>query len=132
MTIDDSSNRRTSPIIGISIVIIVIIAVIGIWITKSKSSNDQTRQVTYVVEATGGYAQIIYTASNGENTEAQIYTTPFSRTFTMPIGQKVFLTASNPTQTGDVSCVIKINNRDWKECHGTHPVDSVACGGFIR
>lgn len=132
MTTDDTSNRRTSPIIGIGIVIVVIIAVIGIWLTKSNSNTQQTRQVTYLVEAAGGYAQIIYTASNGENTEAQMYTTPFSRTYTMPVGQKVFLTASNPSQTGDVSCEIKLNNRAWKESHGTHPVDSVACGGFIR
>jgi hypothetical protein len=133
MAISTEKPQRTNSAFGIIIVIIVVAAMIGIWLLKSQSSaNGAIRQITYQVEASGGYAQIIYTDSNGNNTEAAIVTTPFFKTINIPVGRQVYLTASNPSQTGDVVCKIKINNRDWKESRGTHPIDSVACGGIIK
>jgi hypothetical protein len=132
MTINETP-QRSNTIIGIAIAIIVIISIVGVWLLKSQSTpNGRTRQVTYQVEASGGYAQIIYTTSTGVNTEAAILTTPFTKTLSIPVGTEVFLTASNPSQTGTVVCKIKIDNKDWKESHGTHPVDSVACGGIVK
>jgi hypothetical protein len=132
MTINETPQRSTT-IVGIAVAIIVIISIIGVWLLKSRSTaNGGTRQVTYQVEASGGYAQIIYTTSTGVNTEAAILTTPFTKTMSIPLGTEVYLTASNPSQTGTISCKIKIDNKDWKESHGTHPVDSVACGGIVK
>ncbi len=133
MTLSDQSGQRSSTWIGILIVIGIIAAIIGVWILRNQSSAEgELRQVTYQVEASGGYAQIIYTNSTGNTTEAAIYTTPFIKTLNLPVGEQVYLTASNPSQTGTVVCKIKINNRDWKESRGTHPIDSVACGGIIK
>jgi len=133
MTIQEKSSSRGSGAIGIAIAVVVIIAIIGIWLLKGQSSGQGAfRQVTYIVEADGGYAQVIYTTSKGVNTDPTILTTPFSRTISLPVGIEIYLTASNPSQTGSISCKIRIDNRDWKESHGTHPVDSVACGGIIK
>ena len=133
MTLEEKSSSKSSSVIGIVLVIIVIVAVIGVWFIKNQSDpNDPLRQVTYIVNADGGYAQIIYTIRDGINTEPAILTTPFTRTVSMPVGTEVFLTASNPSQTGKISCQIKIDNRDWKSSQGTHPVDSVACGGIVQ
>lgn len=133
MTVNSNASQRTNTIIGILIVIVIIVTVIGVMVFKNQSSgNNEYRQITYKVDATGGYAQIIYTNSSGVNTEPEILTTPFTKTISFPIGQKVYLTASNPSQTGDVYCKIMIDNQAWKESRGTHPVDSVACGGIIR
>lgn len=132
MTLEQKSSNG-SAIIGIAIALVVIVAIIGIWLIKNQSDEtDPMRQVTYLVNADGGYAQIIYTIREGVNSEAAILTTPFSRTVSLPLGSEVFLTASNPSQTGNISCEIKINNREWKSSRGTHPVDSVACGGIVK
>lgn len=133
MTIDEKSSSRGTGVIGIAIAVVIIIAIIGIWIVKSQSSDNGTmRQITYIVNSDGGYAQVIYTSSVGVNTEPAMLTTPFNRTITLPVGSEVFLTASNPSQNGNISCEIKIDNREWKSSRGTHPVDSVACGGIIK
>lgn len=133
MTTDTQRNQSSSVILVIAIFVVIVLTVFGIWYLKSNSSdNVAMRRITYQVESTGGYAFIIYTDSNGNNTEGQMYATPFTRTFTLPRGQEVYLTASNPSQSGSISCKIKIDNRDWKESRGTHPIDSIACGGIVK
>jgi hypothetical protein len=133
MTIEEKSSSRGTVVIGIAIVVVVLVAIVGIWFVKSQSSNNNAmHQITYIVQSDGGYAQIIYTTSAGINTDPSMLTTPFSRTLSLPTGTEVYLTASNPSQNGSVSCKIKLDNKDWKESHGTHPVDSVACGGIIK
>lgn len=133
MTIEEKSSSRGTGSIGIIIAVVVIITIIGVWLIKSQSDKSGVlRQITYYVTADGGYAQVIYTNSNGVNSDPTMMTTPFSKTISVPVGYEVYLTASNPSQTGSISCNIKINGRDWKESHGTHPVDSVACAGIIK
>lgn len=133
MTIEEKSSSRVNGAIGLVIAIVVIAVIIGLWLTGRQSSGTGTiRQVTYSVTADGGYAQIIYTNSNGVTTEPIMVTTPYSNTINLPVGIEIYLTASNPSQTGSVSCKIKINGRDWKESKGTHPIDSVACAGIIK
>lgn len=133
MTIDEKPSSRGTAAIGVLIAIVILITIIGVWILKSQSADNNTlRQVTYIVNSDGGYAQVIYTSSNGKNTDPAMVTSPFTRTVTLPVGSEVYLTASNPSQNGSVSCQIRIDNKDWKQSHGTHPVDSVACGGIIK
>jgi len=117
MTIKEKSSSRGTGAIGIAIVVVIIVSM---------------RQVTYIVYSDGGYAQIIYTSSVDVNTAPAMMTTPFTRTIALPVGTEVFLTASNPSQNGQISCEIKIDNREWKFSKGTHPIDSVACGGILR
>lgn len=133
MTIEEKPSSRGNGAIGIAIAVFVVVLLIGIWLLKSQSSsNNAMRTVTYLVTADGGYAQIIYTTTSGSNSEAAIITTPFTKSLSFPVGTEVYLTASNPSQSGNVTCAIKIDGKDWKSSRGTHPVDSVACGGIIK
>ena len=130
---ENKSSQWSSILILLAIIVIVVLTVIGIWFLKSNSSNEGAlRHVTYEVEADGGYAYIVYTTNTGENTEGQIYSTPFTKTIVFQKGQQVYLTASNPSQAGTITCSIKIERREWKTSSGTHPVDSVACGGIVK
>lgn len=133
MTVANNRNSRSSTLVGIAIVVVIVVAIVGVWVLKSTSSpSGNMRQVTYMVDATGGYAVIIYTDSIGHRTESTMLTTPFRRTVTLPVGEEIYLTASNPSQTGKITCKISIDNREWKQSTGTHPVDSVACAGIIK
>lgn len=133
MTLSNRTSSRSNVVIAVALIIIIVLTIIGIWILKNGiTSSDKTHQITYRVETTGGFALIVYTQFSGQNTRAEIMTTPFNKTVSLPAGVEVFLTASNPSQTGTVSCKIILDNRDWKESKATHPVDSVACGGIIR
>lgn len=133
MTISDNPPQRSNAIVGIAIIVVVIVAIVGIWLIKSQSSDSgELRQITYEVEATGGYAQVIYTTSAGVNTDPTMVSAPFFKIVSLRAGDQVFLTASNPSQTGEVTCRIKIDGEVWKESTGISPIDSVACGGIVR
>ena len=99
---------------------------------QNSSTARSTRQITYEVTSTGGYALIVFTDYEGHKTEAKMLPTPWQKTITIPVGVEVYLTASNPSQMGTVSCKILIDHRDWKQSKGTHPIDSVACGGIAK
>ncbi len=133
MTVNDQPRQRSNTFVGLFIALVIIGTIVLVWFFRNSSNaNNELRQVTYQVEATGGYAQIIYTDFSGNTTDAAIFATPFNKTINLPVGEQVYLTASNPSQTGTIVCKIKINNRDWKESRGVHPIDSVACGGIIK
>jgi hypothetical protein len=58
-------------------------------------------------------------------------TTPWTKTLEIPSGTEVYLTASNPTQTGNLSCTITLDKKDWKAETTTAPKDGVACAGIV-
>jgi len=43
----------------------------------------------------------------------------------------VLITAANPTQTGELSCVILLDNSNWKKSTINAPKDGVACAGIV-
>ena len=43
----------------------------------------------------------------------------------------VYVTAANPTQTGELSCFILLDNTQWKTSTIAAPKDGVACAGIV-
>jgi hypothetical protein len=88
-------------------------------------------QVKFRVEASGGVAIITLQAGDVSISEPTAVSVPWSKTIRIPSGAEVYLTASNPTQTGKITCSISLDNTLWKTETTVTPKDGVACAGIV-
>jgi hypothetical protein len=128
-------TRSPSPIQTILWVAAAIALAVGvIWIaTQVRSSMvpEGKRRATFRVESSGGYANITIKAGKVDMDEPQTYTTPWEKTIEVDRNESVFLTASNPTQTGQLTCKIFLDRKLWKTESIPAPKDGVACAGIV-
>jgi hypothetical protein len=101
---------------------------ISLGVMKSPSGGHR---VQFRVEASGGFAIITLDAKDASISKPTTVTAPWTKTLQIPSGTQVYLTASNPTQTGKLTCTIKLDNKDWKTETTTAPKDGVACAGIV-
>lgn len=101
---------------------------ISLGVMKSPAGGHR---VQFRVEASGGFAIITLDAGKDSISTPTTLTVPWTKTIQMPSGTQVYLTASNPTQTGKLTCSIKLDNKDWKTETTTAPKDGVACAGIV-
>lgn len=87
--------------------------------------------LVFRVEATGGYANITLQAGPEIISKTTTVTTPWEKRVVVPRGEEVYLTASNPSQTGQLSCTILLDGRVWKRERTEAPKDGVACAGIV-
>lgn len=113
------------------ILVFVLVAVAGITFLLSKKSATASHLVQFHVDASGGYAIITLQAGNESISKPSRVTTPWNRTIRVPKGSEVYLTASNPTHTGTLTCSISINSNYWQKEITDAPKDGVACAGII-
>jgi hypothetical protein len=92
---------------------------------------EGSRRVQFRVEASGGFANITLQAGDDVITKPTTVTTPWSKTIQLASGTEVYLTASNPTQTGKITCMITLDRTKWKTDTTTAPKDGVACAGIV-
>ncbi len=126
----NTSNPRA--IIWLLVVVAVIVLAV-VFATNSQSSlaPHGTRRVTFRVESAGGYANITLKAGTVVIEKPQTLTTPWERTIDVARSESVYLTAANPTQTGQLTCKISIDREPWKSETIPAPKDGVACAGII-
>jgi hypothetical protein len=94
-------------------------------------SPEGSHRVQFRVEASGGFANITLEAGEESISKPTTVTTPWSKTMQLPSGTEVYLTASNPTQTGSLTCTIMLDRADWKTETTAAPKDGVACAGIV-
>lgn len=87
--------------------------------------------LVFRVEATGGYANITLQAGKEVISKTTTVTTPWEKRVVVARGEEVYLTASNPSQTGQLSCTILLEGRVWKRERTDAPKDGVACAGIV-
>ncbi len=92
-------------------------------------AGDQ--RVEFRVEASGGYAIITLDAGSASIPKPTTVSVPWTESLRIASGTEVYLTASNPTQTGELSCTITLNNTAWKTDKTSAPKDGVACAGIV-
>ena len=97
---------------------------------KSRPSTD-TQRVEFRVGASGGYAIITLTAGDTSISKPTTVSVPWNKSLRIASGTEVYLTASNPTQTGNLTCTILLNQSAWKTDTTTAPKDGVACAGIV-
>jgi hypothetical protein len=90
-----------------------------------------SHRVQFRVEASGGFANVTLQAGEDSISEPTTMTTPWTKTLQISSGTGVYLTASNPTQTGTLTCMIILDRNDWKTDTTTAPKDGVACAGIV-
>jgi hypothetical protein len=124
-------NRR-SLIIQIIIVAGLLIAAFFLFSSMGAfSKKTVSRSITLRVEASGGYANITYEAGSQRINETTTVSTPWERKVVVPRGKQVYLTAANPSQTGQISCSIRLDGKAWKSDKIETPKDGVACAGIV-
>ena len=128
-----TNNRRTLfiQITVVSVICIIVAALAVIFIPRT--ANPDQRRVTFRIESSVGSVTIQYEA--GENVQKdpeKTFSTPWERTYVLPTGSEVYLTAGNYQQQGTLKCSIRLDGRKWKEESAKMPVDRVACAGIVR
>lgn len=124
-------NDRKKIIIEIMVVILLCASILyGLTALGTFKMPQGKHNVTFLVEASGGYAIITLKSPSQTIEEPTIKTTPWRLTTTILSGGEVYLTASNPTQTGDLTCTIYMDNSVWKTAKTSAPKDGVACAGI--
>ncbi len=97
----------------------------------SSRPNTGSSQLRFEVEASGGFALITLRSGDVTIIDADTVTVPWSKTIKIKSGTTVYLTASNPTATGQITCNILLDGVDWKTESISSPKDGVACAGII-
>lgn len=90
-----------------------------------------THSVRFEVQASGGFAIITLHAGNVVISEPTTFTVPWSKTLKITSGTEVYLTAVNPTVTGELSCSITLDKIEWKKEATSAPKNGVACAGIV-
>jgi hypothetical protein len=97
----------------------------------SSRPNNGSSQLRFEVEASGGFALITLRSGDVTMIDADTVTVPWSKTIKIKSGTTVYLTASNPTATGQITCNITLDGVAWKTESINSPKDGVACAGII-
>ncbi len=109
-------------VIGLTILVYMMLSV------KHKATYSN---VTFVVEASGGYSIITLQAGSVQISKPTTVTTPWRKVVKIASGEEVYLTASNPTQTGVLTCKIMMDAVPGQHGSTDAPKDGVACAGIV-
>jgi hypothetical protein len=126
---NQKNRKKFFDIIIIFLFILVgflVLLVLGTFKTQSSS-----HKVLFQVKASGGYAMVTLKTSDEEILSSTIVTTPWRKEMKLPQGTEVYLTASNPSQTGELECLISLDNKSWKSMRKDAPENGVACAGIV-
>jgi hypothetical protein len=83
------------------------------------------------VNASGGFANITLQAGKESITGPKTVTMPWTRTIRVKSGTEVYLTAANPSETGELTCSITLDRGPWKLETINAPKNGVACAGIV-
>lgn len=125
-------SDRSKTILQLLFFTVFGLVVIGLLrnVLSSRSDNG-SRLVRFEVEASGGFATITLKAGSSSISTPTTVTSPWSKTIRIKRGTEVYLTASNPSQIGDISCSILLDRAVWKTEKKSTPISGVACAGIV-
>ncbi len=94
-------------------------------------SSPGSHRLRFDVGASGGFAVITLDAGSASISSPKQVTAPWSQTVRVDSGTEVYLTASNPSATGELTCTITVDGKAWKEDKTSAPKNGVACAGIV-
>jgi hypothetical protein len=113
------------------VLVFILLIIIGISLLLQQNPRVTSRNLFFEVESSGGFANITLQAGSERIKKATTVTTPWRRTIKVSSGEEVYLTASNPTQSGKIRCRISYDGQAWKDESIEAPKDGVACAGIV-
>ena len=128
----DNLTDRTK----VTLQIIVVLAILGAAITILLSAGimntpSESHLLTFEVEASGGFSVITLEAGGEVIAKPKTVTSPWSKTLRVKSGTEVYLTASNPSASGEIRCAITLDKNLWKTEKNSSPQNGVACAGIV-
>lgn len=116
--------------------IVVVLAILGAAAAFLLSqgvmrTNSESHLVFFEVKASGGFAIITLKAGDETIATPTTVSVPWTKTIRIKSGTEVYLTASNPSQIGDLSCRITLDKAAWKLEKISYPKNGVACAGIV-
>ena len=125
-------SDRSRTVLQVVFVVALCAGAIAILLSMGLMRTPEgSRRVQFRVEAAGGFANITLQAGEDSISKPTTMTTPWSKTLQLASGTEVYLTASNPTQTGELTCTIILDRKEWKTDTTIAPKDGVACAGIV-
>jgi hypothetical protein len=117
-----------------SLQVVLVLAILGAAIAVLLSlgvfqPSSDSHLVFFEVKASGGFATITLDAGSSSISAPTTVTSPWTKTIRIKSGTEVFLTASNPSQIGEISCRILLDKVAWKMEKTTK--NGVACAGIV-
>ncbi len=119
---------------GLQVFFVLVVLGAAIFVLSSMGAtqtNTGSHQLAFEVKASGGYAIITLQAGATSIKDPKTVTVPWKRTIAVESGVEVYLTASNPTETGQLSCAITLDGTVWKTEKNNAPKNGVACAGIV-
>jgi len=125
-------RERTKILLQILVLVVICGGALAVlFLSGVMAPPSGKRTLTFRVEAMGGYANITLDAGAEKISQTTTVTTPWQKTLQVERGVEVYLTASNPSQTGQLSCAILLDRQLWKQDKTEAPKDGVACAGIV-
>lgn len=125
-------SDRTKNALQLLFVLFLLGAAVTILLSLGVTRTPtDSRSVYFEVKASGGYAIITLKAGEGSITTPTTVSVPWSRTLKIKRGTEVYFSASNPSQTGELSCRILLDKKAWKQEEINAPKNGVACAGIV-
>jgi hypothetical protein len=131
--------KRTTEIVLISLVIVMICCVASIFAYQNRgsitnSADDTIRssgnEVEYRLFGSTNLASITMQNETG-GTEQLNVNIPYSKKLTMNSGDFAYISAQNQNDSGSISCEIWINGKKLKESHSDGGYAIASCSGYI-
>ena len=126
-------SDRSKLVLQIFFVLLLVAGVVALVISlQAGRSSAKSHRVDFRVDTSGGFAIITLEAGGVSSiTKPTTVSVPWRKSLQIASGTEIYLTASNPTQTGKLTCTITLDRESWKTETTEAPKDGVACAGIV-
>ena len=116
-----------------SIIILIVIGIVVVFLNYLIGNRPikGSHRIRFEVQASGGFASITMHGGTETIPDLTTVTVPWTKTINIQGGTTVYLTAANPTATGELTCNLYLDGSAWKTETTNAPKNGVACAGIV-
>jgi len=129
--LDNLSNGQKNALQIIFVLALCAAAIVLLAYMGAAKPVTNIHSIHFEVQASGGFATITLQAGDLIISEPTTVTSPWTKTVKIKSGTAIYLTATNPTATGELTCNITLDKVNWKTETTSAPKNGVACAGIV-